>query len=696
MARRTKKRLGKDAKVSVLARYLHPSRLISSTLPNIENNYRLEDCIVVRMVMKKVNRRDQLVVVMKHDSFKTHDGAYEDIYTVPRWCKVTEEGPSEAYFHVGDNGQAILQEASNENTVEDEDVELPAIIAQIEHRGFRDDDILQMNGQVEVDDDNLPAPENVPIEDDANGVDDVFVEWGHDGVCQRRQAGGQNASASLFNFGGHAGVPSILQTFEILFPKGFLESVVIKETNKKLDKKMSCGEFYVWIGLWFFMGTTYFGDRREFWSTKAIDAFQGTPFRFNDFMSRNRFENILAALTLTNQRAPIYTDRFWEVRQLIGEWNSNMKMKFFPSWISCLDESMSKWVGKYSCPGFMCVPRKPWPLGNEYHTIACGTSGVLYQMELVEGRDTPKRAPPKEYSEMGKTVGLLLRLTKPIWGSSRVVVLDSGFCVLKGIVELRKKGVFATALVKKRRYWPKYVKGEAIKQYFSTKDIGTVDAMKGVLDSVKVELHCLKEPDYTMTLMSSYGTLEKVGEDKVRIYDEGNTTVEKNIKYPELIYNHFSYRDAVDSHNSSRMFPIAMEETWKTTRWPLRVFCFLLAVTEVNCRLVLTNIYNQSEMSQQDFRKELSREFLHNKYLCLPKPTKMRKSKRLNDPDHCLVSLPKNRTFKKTTLVYCKTTYIQLVCSFCGSCKVRTYCPCSPGKIICTACFADHVRLLET
>jgi len=113
-----------------------------------------------------------------------------------------------------------------------------------------------------------------------------------------------------------------------------------------------------------------------------------------------------------------------------------MMRKFSPSWISCLDESMSKWVGKYSCPGFMCVPRKPWPLGNEYHTIACGTSGVLYQVELVEGKDTPRQAPPKQFHETGKTVGLLLRLTKPIWGSSKVVVLDSGFCVLKGIVEL--------------------------------------------------------------------------------------------------------------------------------------------------------------------------------------------------------------------------------------------------------------------
>jgi hypothetical protein len=36
-------------------------------------------------------------------------------------------------------------------------------------------------------------------------------------------------------------------------------------------------------------------------------------------------------------------------------------------WISCLDESTSTWANKYTCPGYMFVPRKPWPFGTEYH-----------------------------------------------------------------------------------------------------------------------------------------------------------------------------------------------------------------------------------------------------------------------------------------------------------------------------------------
>jgi hypothetical protein len=52
-------------------------------------------------------------------------------------------------------------------------------------------------------------------------------------------------------------------------------------------------------------------------------------------------------------------------------------------------------------------------------------------LELVEGKDEPVQGRgQKEFDELGKTVGLLLRLTKTIWGTAKMVVLNTGFCVL--------------------------------------------------------------------------------------------------------------------------------------------------------------------------------------------------------------------------------------------------------------------------
>ena len=114
---------------------------------------------------------------------------------------------------------------------------------------------------------------------------------------------------------------------------------------------------------------------------------------------------------------------------------------------------MSTWTNKYSCPGWMFVPQKPWPFGNEYHTVHCLLSGIHWQMELIEGKDSPSEIVPK-FKNQGKTVGLLLCVLEPIFARGNVVILDSGFCVLKGIVELKKQGVYASTLIRKESIGP--------------------------------------------------------------------------------------------------------------------------------------------------------------------------------------------------------------------------------------------------
>ena len=56
-----------------------------------------------------------------------------------------------------------------------------------------------------------------------------------------------------------------------------------------------------------------------------------------------------------------------------------------------IDESMTKWVNEYTCPGFMFVPRKPWPFGNEYHDAGCAESDIIWQVELREGPSSTLR-----------------------------------------------------------------------------------------------------------------------------------------------------------------------------------------------------------------------------------------------------------------------------------------------------------------
>ena len=457
---------------------------------------------------------------------------------------------------------------------------------------------------------------------------------------------------------------------------------------------MTYGEFLRWLGLWFLMATITGPDGSDFWSLGEVDCFVGAPMRLGHLMSRKRFEAILKALSYTSRQRPAFRDRFWEVRQMLDAWNTNMMEQFTPSWVNCLDESMSTWTNKYSCPGWMFVPRKPWPFGNEYHTVCCSLSGILWQMELVEGKDSPSQIVPK-FSKEGKTVGLLLRVLEPIFAKGMVVILNSGFCVLRGIIELKKRGVYASALIKKRKYWPKHIKGAEIKAHFDGKDVGDCDSWKGMMEEVPFHVYAMKEPDYIMSLMSTYGTNLRTGKETSREWVD-SSGVKKNVKfhYPEVVGNHFLYQHSVDNHNNKRHSPISLEVVWATKYWPNRVFSFLLGVTEVNVNLATTYFCGQNQKGQIEFRKLLAKTLIFNTYYDEEQDKTPDKKRKQRDFGHSLITLPKGKKFLGTRIVSGKCEYPQHKCVACSK-RVRTYCLCSPGIYRCAECFGYHLACTE-
>ena len=66
-------------------------------------------------------------------------------------------------------------------------------------------------------------------------------------------------------------------------------------------------------------------------------------------------------------------------------------------------------------PGRLFCPRKPHTFGNDYHSICYGLSGIVFDIELVEGKDFPGDTPPDIYEKIGNVVGLLVRLCHNIY-----------------------------------------------------------------------------------------------------------------------------------------------------------------------------------------------------------------------------------------------------------------------------------------
>ena len=54
MVRKRKKRLGKDAIVSIFSKYLHPSKLVRDKFRNHESNHRISGLVVLRLEEKVI------------------------------------------------------------------------------------------------------------------------------------------------------------------------------------------------------------------------------------------------------------------------------------------------------------------------------------------------------------------------------------------------------------------------------------------------------------------------------------------------------------------------------------------------------------------------------------------------------------------------------------------------------------------
>ena len=90
--------MGKDALISILSKYIHPSALIRKHWPNPMTGHRL-NCKVIRQEMKILSRKKQLVVVFSSAEVTDHKGNQLELHATPHWCKMIEEGP-EDYFSV--------------------------------------------------------------------------------------------------------------------------------------------------------------------------------------------------------------------------------------------------------------------------------------------------------------------------------------------------------------------------------------------------------------------------------------------------------------------------------------------------------------------------------------------------------------------------------------------------------------------
>jgi hypothetical protein len=373
----TKKLGGIGAIGSASARFFHPGDRIQEKYPP-DTCVRLTGVVITGEGMRLVARRQQMcyLVSVPDVDGECHIVKYNfrvDVSpAIPFESKIQQPVPAPRCDVVADTDRT-----DNRNVV-------PNVFGG-------DEEIQQLRAKgIKVDDDNQPLPDEAIA---APQPTTATYSYDKPTFCPRGVDQMPNSKGIWVNHRwDEIAAKSEFELFRMTMPEQYIRDVVLPATNVFLTKTLTISEFYKWLGCHFFMACFQgIQDRDKWWSTAPISMFSRAPL--NEFMTRRRFKEILAVLVFTDVPPPTmaqggFVDRFHNVWKLIDAWKDHMAAEYNPSWLNCLDESMNSWLSKF-CPGFMCVPQKPHPFGNEYHTIADGDGGkpILWQIKLVEGKD---------------------------------------------------------------------------------------------------------------------------------------------------------------------------------------------------------------------------------------------------------------------------------------------------------------------
>jgi len=109
----------------------------------------------------------------------------------------------------------------------------------------------------EVDDDNEPAPENIPAPDAPQVGICEGQDWGWDGFDQRASLGGAMYNNPSFADGWTPQRKTFLDIFLHLFPLEFFTNVIVEATSNALfsadSARTSLGEMLRYLGMWMLM-----------------------------------------------------------------------------------------------------------------------------------------------------------------------------------------------------------------------------------------------------------------------------------------------------------------------------------------------------------------------------------------------------------------------------------------------------------
>jgi hypothetical protein len=464
-------------------------------------------------------------------------------------------------------------------------------------------------GESEDDGNDVPEEEEEAADGEGGNLMAHGIQWkeSKEGVREdaRKVNGGTDRHAYLKWPKGDAGLVSSIKNlcgktalayFLLMFPWILLETCVT-ETSKILMEHgllpMGLGELLQVLGINIAFGIQSPRVRRDAWGDGA-DSIWGSPqFGTRFGVSKHRYESILRYWRWYPDEAPwnVEADRWKPVRFFIYNFNTHMCEIFEPCWVLVVDESTTKWVGleewhAMGCPHITKIARKPENVAIEVRDVACGESEICIFLEIQEGKEAMAT---KDFCapDMPAGTAFCLRATESWKGTGRLVLGDSAFASVTTAVQLRKRGLHFTGIVKTAsRMFPKKWCQDVPMDHRGDTRTATAE-----VDGEKLIAHAWNEPGKgkkpRKSLISTCGTTLSVDPVKRIRWEKDPETGDmfaytKTIPQTAIGFQYFRFAGAINRFNRNRQDGFRLERNIEVKEWSKRMLMSLLGFVGTN------------------------------------------------------------------------------------------------------------------
>ena len=275
------KKKGVGAKASILLSALHPQAIVDVKHPkgSRKNNERLLNCVMMEQVERKIKGVTKPCVLVKHEEYGN-----DLLYCAEQYAVCTSEGPEDDYFPEQAPKPAdlpIWNRDDDDNNDEDETND--DIIHNSQNNA---EDIAQVrDAGFLVDNDNDPAPENIPALDTGEEAQKENVlpldqEWGWDNTYNRQKKCHHHSDVKINDHSKQDLIDlEFLEVFWLMFLLSCFQLSVVRFTSRTLQAKghdkTSLGEPTRFLGCIFFMACTSGFGKQAFWSSKPVSMMKG-------------------------------------------------------------------------------------------------------------------------------------------------------------------------------------------------------------------------------------------------------------------------------------------------------------------------------------------------------------------------------------------------------------------------------------